>query len=285
MRRFLSRERPIGEGMAPGARHRELVFSAEPYIIRRLYYLVKRGSGLHPTFRPRPVDGRKASGGGKPAPRGHKITASARVPHAGRPAVSTLRRNASCRRAYLRGCFLARGSVLNATRGHHLEIAFPLKTDAAMLQALIRQEGLKAGLVERRGAWVVYLKDADAISELLKLMGASGTVLEYENVRARKSLRGSVQRIVNMDKANLDRALEASFRQVDDIRVIDSELGLQHLPPALKELARLRLDHADASMEELGLTCFPPISKSAVNHRFRRLAGIASDLRNRNKPT
>jgi hypothetical protein len=126
---------------------------------------------------------------------------------------------------------------------------------------------------------VVYLKDAGEICDLLKLMGASRAVFEYENVRVTKSLKSSVQRLVNMDEANVSRTVEAALRQTADIRLIDMEEGLIHLAPALNKLARLRLEHPGASMEDLGLMMVPPISKSAVNHRFRRLAKIASDLR------
>ena len=126
---------------------------------------------------------------------------------------------------------------------------------------------------------MVYLKDAGEICDLLKLMGASRAVFEYENVRVTKSLKSSVQRLVNMDEANVSRTVEAALRQTADIRLIDMEEGLIHLAPALNKLARLRLEHPGASMEDLGLMMVPPISKSAVNHRFRRLAKIASDLR------
>ncbi|HHW26805.1 MAG TPA: DNA-binding protein WhiA [Firmicutes bacterium] len=250
----------------------ESVISADPYLIRRLYYLIKQSSGLTPSFRPKPKgkDGRI---------QGSKLVTSTVVPSTEKPAVGLLSRNATCRRAFIRGSFLARGSISSPSRSHHLEIALPARKDALLLQSLLRKENLKAGLVQRRSSWVVYLKDSDEICELLKLMGATSAVFEYENIRARKSLRNSVQRIVNMDDANVSRAVEAGLRQIEDIRLIDEERGLSRLPPALKELARLRLENPEASMEDLGLMMSPPISKSAVNHRFRRLAQIASDIR------
>lgn len=261
--RFLSSARNPSE---------EAVISADPYLIRRIYYLVKRGSGLSPSFRQKP----RITGG-----RGtrRKIITSAPRPFTQRPALGLLSRNALCRRAYLRGSFLSRGSVSSPVRSHHLEFALPEKKDALLLQSLLHKETLKAGLVQRRTSWVVYLKDAGEICDLLKLMGASRAVFEYENVRVTKSLKSSVQRLVNMDEANVSRTVEAALRQTADIRLIDMEEGLIHLAPALNKLARLRLEHPGASMEDLGLMMVPPISKSAVNHRFRRLAKIASDLR------
>lgn len=250
----------------------EPVISADPYLMRRVYYLIKQGSGLSPTYHPKPRT--KNSRG----PRG-KVIAHAITPFTENLAVGLLSRNTTCRRAFLRGSFLARGSISSPARSHHMELALPGRKDALLLQSLLRRENLKAGLVQRRGSWVVYLKDADEICELLKLMGASSAVFEYENIRARKSLKNSVQRLVNMDDANVSRTVEAGLRQLADIRTIDEEKGISHLPRALRELARLRMENPDASMEELGLMMSPPISKSAVNHRFRRLSRIASDLR------
>lgn len=261
--RFLSSARNPSE---------EAVISADPYLIRRIYYLVKRGSGLSPSLRQKPGITR-----GRGARR--KIITSAPRPYTERPALGLLSRNALCRRAYLRGSFLSRGSVSSPVRSHHLEFALPGKKDASLVQSLLHKENLKAGLVQRRTSWVVYLKDAGEICDLLKLMGASRGVFEYENVRVTKSLKNSVQRLVNMDEANVSRTVEAALRQTADIGLIDREKGLTRLPPALNKLARLRLEHPGASMEDLGLMMVPPISKSAVNHRFRRLAKIASDIR------
>jgi DNA-binding protein WhiA len=113
----------------------------------------------------------------------------------------------------------------------------------------------------------------------LKTVGATKSVFDYENIRVQKSLKSSVQRLVNMDRANVGRSVEASLRQVEDIRVIDEEQGLSTLPPALRELARLRMENPDMSMEELGQALAKPASKSAVNHRFRRIAALADDMR------
>jgi len=192
-----------------------------------------------------------------------------------------LEANAELRRSFLRGAFLAKGYISSPNRDHHLEIALPLEKDALLVKSLLRKEGLNPGIVPRRSGWVVYLKDSDEITQLLKALGASRAVLEYENVRVQKELKASVQRLVNMDGANVSRTVNAAFTQVQDILVIDSEMGLGRLPKALRELAMLRLENPDLSMEELGKLLTPPASKSAVNHRFRRIAKIARDLKTR----
>ncbi len=246
---------------------------AEPFLVRRLYYLEKRGSGVAPSLKtrlPRP----------KSWLRSGKVAVHTLLKDRTLPAYDILRRNAPCRRAYLRGLFLAKGSVSAPSKGHHLEIVLATRSEALFVQSLLRGEGLKSGAVRRRSFFVVYLKGGDRISEFLKLLGANQSVLYYENIRAGKSLKSSVQRIVNMDRANVSRSVEASLKQMGHIELIDQEQGLSRLPRALKELARLRMENPDLGMEELGKLLTPPISKSAVNHRFRRIAAIASNLRN-----
>lgn len=260
LRRFLpSRSRDASDGSVP----------AEPFLIRRLFYLMKQGSGVRPSIR-------RPSGRGRRRARG-RIATSPRDEAGDPPAL--LLRSAKCRRGFLRGVFLARGSIASPSRNHHLEVALPARKDALHVRSLLAREDLKSGLVERRSSWVVYLKGGDDISEFLKVVGATGSVLDYEDMRARKSLKSSVQRLVNMDGANVGRSVEAALRQLADICVIDEERGLRHLPPALRDLARLRLENPDLSMEELGQALDRPASKSAVNHRLRRIAAVADEIR------
>jgi len=245
-------------------------FSAEPFVIRRLYYLMKQGSGVQASIS-RAIAGNRRRTGGRILP--------AKPGEPAGPSLGRLKESAACRRGFLRGVFLARGSVASPARAHHLEIALPARKDALLVRSLLSKEELRCGLVGRRSAWVVYLKDGDDIAEFLKAAGATASVLKYEDMRARKSLKNSVQRLVNMDRANVGRSVEASLRQLEDIRLIDEEKGLRRLSPALRELARLRVENPDMSMEELGQTLARPASKSAVNHRFRRIAEIAAGIR------
>jgi DNA-binding transcriptional regulator WhiA len=244
---------------------------AEPYLMRRLLRLSRstESSALlrtHASLRRR---GRS----------GVKVPAMAIDPNPHQPPTELLLKHSFLRRAYLRGCFLAKGSVLSPLKGHHLEIAVGERKDAVFIQALLNQEGLKSGIVQRRTSFIVYMKDADDICEFLKIVGSSRAVLEYENIRAAKSLRNSVQRMVNMDRANVARSVEASLRQIRDIKLIEKTIGLKSLPKALRTLAEKRMDNPEMSMGELGQLLVPPCSKSAVNHRFRRIASIASKIR------
>jgi len=249
------------------------VISAKPFLLRRLFYLEKHILGSNLSFRAQ----RKRQT--QRTPHGEILIDGNSIPV--EPSLKVLLGNTSCRRSYLRGVFLAKGSVSSPNRAHHLEMVLPCKEEARWVQAFMEKEGLKAGLVSRRSTWVVYLKGSEQICEFLKILGSSRSVLEYENIRAKKNLKSSVQRLVNMDKANVSRAVEASFKQIEDILSIEREKGLSCLSPALKDLARMRLEHPELSMEELGQLLNPPISKSAVNHRFRRIARIASNLHTR----
>lgn len=188
------------------------------------------------------------------------------------------------RRAFLRGTFVGRGSMSNSSSGPHLEIVFASRKQAETACSLARAEGLSPGVAERRGEWVVYLKAGDEIAEFLKMLGASRGVMDYEDQRVRRSLRGTVNRLVNMDGANLSRSVEASLRQIEHIRVVEERIGLSSLPTALREIARARLEHPELTLEELGSTLKRPISKSAVNHRLRRLSKIARGLLGKRHP-
>ncbi|HHY12463.1 MAG TPA: DNA-binding protein WhiA [Firmicutes bacterium] len=224
----------------------------KPYLLRRLFYL---GKALSES---------EAAGGGKPD-------------------LSVLSSDSQSRRSFLRGVFLAKGSLVSPVRGHHLEMALPTEKVALLVRNLIAHEGLKGGLVKRRSAWVVYLKDADEISKFLALLGASRSVLQYEGIRVQKTVKSSVQRQVNMDKANVSRSVESCLRQIEDILLIEQELGLQRLPKALREISEARLNNQALTMQELGQSLNPPISKSAVNHRLRRIAQKADSLRRKSK--
>lgn len=250
--------------------HDGTVVSGRPVLMRRMYYLEKQAFGKKATFR----KCLKVKGTGV---RGELVISRNKrsLP------ISILLTRPTLRRSYLRGVFLARGSVQAPSRGHHLEISLNDRKGAMVVRKLLQKDGLKTGIVSRRTSWVVYMKDADTISEFLKEIGATNAVLEYEDVRARKDLKSSIQRLVNMDRANVTRIVDAALKQVEDIRLIDEYMGLDSLSPALKDVAAKRLENPDLSMEELGELMDPPITKSAVNHRFRRLSRIAASIRNR----
>lgn len=188
-------------------------------------------------------------------------------------------RRECCRRAYLRGLFLGSGWVSGAAPAYHLEFATASKRAAEDLVTLLGQLGLKARITARKNGFAVYLKKSGAIGDCLRLMGASGPLLELENIRVFREVKNRINRLVNCETANLNKTVEAGLRQKGEIGFISARIGLENLPEKLRELARLRLAHPEATLKELGEMARPPLSKSCVNHRLRRLSTIARQLR------
>lgn len=180
-------------------------------------------------------------------------------------------RNGCCRRSFLRGVFLASGWVADPGRGHHLELALPSREAAEEVLALLRSEELPARLARRQDTYLVYLKDGEQVSRFLIMAGAHGSVMRFENVRALKEVKNLVNRLVNAETANLGKVVDASWRQVEDVRAILAAGLWERLPRALQEVALARLRHPEVSLRELGEILQPPVGKSGVNHRLRRL--------------
>ena len=180
-----------------------------------------------------------------------------------------------CKRAYLRGVFLGAGTVSHPEKGYHMEIVTGSEILAKDIKKLINGFGLKSKVFARRSSQIVYLKESEQISDFLALLGAGNQVLEFENIRIIKELRNKTNRIVNCESANLDKTVDSAVRQIENIKKIDSGIGIDNLPPKLKEVARLRLANPESSLAELGQMLNPPLQKSGVNHRFRKLEEIA----------
>ena len=138
---------------------------------------------------------------------------------------------------------------------------------------------MDAKIVERKSQAVVYLKESNQIEELLGLMGASVAYLKFENIRIEKEMRNSINRQVNCETANIGKIVSASVRQLEDIRLIEETRGLKSLPPNLREIAVLRKTHPDMGLKDLGNLLDPPVGKSGVNHRLRRIGEIANSIR------
>ncbi|MBM7853645.1 DNA-binding protein WhiA [Desulfohalotomaculum tongense] len=184
-----------------------------------------------------------------------------------------------CRRAYLRGVFLGGGSVSNPEGTYHLEIISTDGHHAQEIVQLMKKMGLEAKISTRKNWHVVYLKESDQIVECLSLMGAHTALLNYENVRIYKGMRNKVNRLVNCETANLNKTINAAMRQQENIKYIARTIGLDKLPPALRETAELRIAHPDISLKELGELMQPPVGKSGINHRMRKIDKIANQLR------
>lgn len=185
------------------------------------------------------------------------------------------------KRAYLRGAFLAGGSVNNPeTSAYHLEISSLYKEHGEALSALMNIYELNAKTIERKKGYVTYLKEAEKISDFLSLIGAFQAMMKFEDVRIVRDMRNSVNRIVNCETANLNKTIGAAMRQVDNIRFIENTIGLDQLPEKLREIARLRVEYQDVTLKELGeMVSTGVVSKSGVNHRLRKIDEIANSLR------
>ncbi len=191
----------------------------------------------------------------------------------------TVVKSPCCKSAYLRGAFMAGGSQCDPEKAYHLEFVNSQKPLAVSLMALLRFFELKANIIERKGMVVVYLKDGESIVDLLNIMSAHVALLDLENVRIMKDMRNQVNRRVNFETANLDKTVNASIKQIEDIRFIQDTQGLQRLPGQLRDMAHLRLQYPEASLKELGTLLSPPVGKSGVNHRLRKLSHIAEKIR------
>lgn len=187
----------------------------------------------------------------------------------------------SQRRAYLRGAFLAGGSVNNPeTSSYHLEVYSLYIEHAEALADLMNRYDLNAKTIERKKGFVTYLKEAEKISDFLNLVGAHQAMLKFEDVRIVRDMRNSVNRIVNCETANLNKTIGAALRQVENIRYIDNSIGLDQLPEKLRDIARLRVEYQDVTLKELGeMVSTGVVSKSGVNHRLRKIDEIADSIR------
>ncbi len=184
-----------------------------------------------------------------------------------------------CRRAYLRGAFLTSGSISDPEKFYHFELVCSDQKQAGQLKELIRGFSVDAKVVERKKYYVVYVKEGAQIVELLGLMGAGISLMKLENVRILKEMRNSVNRKVNCETANINKTVHAALKQMEDIRYIRDMRGLSSLPEGLEEIARLRLEFPEATLKELGMMLKPPVGKSGVNHRLRKISGIADGLK------
>lgn len=180
--------------------------------------------------------------------------------------------------AYLRGAFLAGGSINNPEGTYHLEIITNDSLHADALSQLLNKFNLGAKVSMRKNWHVVYIKESEHIVEFLGLIGAHRALLEFENVRVLKDMRNQVNRLVNCETANLNKTVDAAVRQVDNIKKVADTIGLQALPEPLRKIAELRLEYPDASLKELGEMLTPKVGKSGVNHRMRKIDELAEKL-------
>lgn len=184
-----------------------------------------------------------------------------------------------CKRAFIRGAFLASGSISDPEKGYHFEIVCADERKALQLQELIRSFQIDAKIVMRKKSHVVYVKEGAQIVDMLAIMEANVALMNLENIRILKEMRNSVNRKVNCETANINKTVNAAVKQIEDIKLIQRNTGFHNLNKGLAEIAELRLQYPEATLKELGMMLSPQVGKSGVNHRLRKLSEIAEEMR------
>lgn len=185
--------------------------------------------------------------------------------------------NHDCKRTFLRGAFLGGGSISRPSSDYHLEMVTENEDFAHTIIKIMQSFSLKAKLTDRKNEYIVYLKDGESIINFLSVIGAHNAMMELENVRIVKEMRNNVNRAVNCETANLNKVVKAAVRQVRCIHYIDEHMGLAELPQPLQEVAKLRLEHQDVSLNDL-VEYSGGLGKSGINHRLKKLQEIAVGL-------
>ncbi|MCL2874414.1 MAG: DNA-binding protein WhiA [Defluviitaleaceae bacterium] len=184
-----------------------------------------------------------------------------------------------CKRAYIRGAFISGGSVTTPEKGYHIEFVNHDADLSAALSLIINSFGLNSKVTVRKSYYVTYIKDVDNIIDLINVMDAPISLMNFENARILKDMRNNVNRRVNCETANINKTVDAALKQIDDIKYIFEQKKQEHLSDQLLEIAELRLKNPESSLKELGNMLTRPVGKSGVNHRLRKLSEIADDLR------
>ena len=184
-----------------------------------------------------------------------------------------------CRRAFLRGAFLAAGSMSDPGKSYHFEIVCITQEASVQIRDLICSFSMDAKIVQRKKSFVVYLKEGSQIVDILNIMEAHVALMELENIRILKDMRNTVNRKVNCETANINKTVSAAVKQMEDITYLRDMIGFEKLTEGLEEVALARLAHPDATLKELGEMLSPPVGKSGVNHRLRKLSEMAEQAR------
>ena len=183
-----------------------------------------------------------------------------------------------CRMAFLRGAFLAGGSVTDPLKSYHLELATSHFHVGREVPALMQEIGFQPKLTTRKGNYVIYFKQSEHIEDLLTAIGAQLSAMDMMTAKLERDLRGSVNRRVNCDAANLDKLVTAAQNQIEAIHTLEERGLLSTQPAKLQEAAKLRLDNPELTLNQLAALCDPPVTKSAFNHRLRKLVELSETL-------
>ena len=187
-----------------------------------------------------------------------------------------------CKRSYIKGAFLAGGSISSPEKSYQMEISTVSQGEADKLIDMLGKLGLVARSVLRRDRYIVYIKDGDTIADFIGLIGATNCLMDFENIRILKDIRNNVNREVNCDTANMAKIAKSSSKQIEDINYILSVSSYDNMPDGLRDIAILRIEYPYLSLKELGEICSPPLGKSGVSHRLRKISEYADSLRKNN---
>lgn len=196
------------------------------------------------------------------------------------PVSPLLIKNSCCQRAFLRGVFLSVGSISDPSKAYHLEFVCPSMAKAEQVQNVVRGFDVDAKIVMRKKYVVVYVKEGAGIVDLLNVCEAHVSLMNLENLRILKEMRNSINRRVNCETANISKTVSAAARQISDIEYLRDHYGFSKLPEPLREMAEVRLENPDCPLKDLGQLLDPPVGKSGVNHRLRKLSELAESVRN-----
>lgn len=184
-----------------------------------------------------------------------------------------------CRKAFLRGAFLSCGAVTDPNKNYHFEFSVPFMNLTKDFSALLQEMGFAPKQVVRKSCYVIYFKESEAIEDLMTSMGAMNSSLEIMGVKVIKDIRNRVNRKTNCETANLTKTINAACKQIEEIEFIEKTMGSDYLPEDLAKLAKLRKENPDVSLNELGQLLSPPLSRSGVNHRMKRIKAIYENIK------
>lgn len=182
-------------------------------------------------------------------------------------------------KAFIRGAFLGSGTINNPEKKYHLEISLRNLESAKYILEILKKYNIDFKILEKAKGYSTYTKDGEEISKFLALIGANSSVLKFEEIRVYRDIKNNINRKVNCETANLNKIVNSSVKQINDIKYLREKEKFNELPEQLREIAKIREENPDASLEELGKLLKNPIGKSGVNHRLRKIQQIAEELR------
>ncbi len=177
----------------------------------------------------------------------------------------------------IRGAYLGSGSINNPENTYHLEIGIRRKEYANLIIKGLNEYDIKCNCIEKNKEYTIYLKDGEEISKILALLGANKSVLKFEEIRVQREMKNKINRIVNCETANMNKTMNAAIEQIDAIRKLKENGKFEKMEKTLKEIAELRIQNPSASLTELGKMLQPPISKSGVNYRLKKIMEIGKE--------